>query len=76
MICLICRQSEIVDGLISITFERGEARLVVNKVPAHVCPSCGEAYVNEEVAVQLLGDAEEISEAGMINRVIEYNKSS
>ena len=76
MICLICRRAEIIDGLTSINFDRGEMRLVIISVPASVCPSCGEAYVNEEVAVQLLGDAEEVSEAGMINRVIEYNKSS
>ena len=76
MICLICRRAEIIDGFISINFDRGEMRLVINSVKASVCPSCGEAYVNEEVAVQLLGEAEEVSEAGIINRVIEYNKSS
>jgi len=74
MSCLICRQAEIIDGLTSVHFERGEIRLVVNNVPARVCPSCGEAYVDEEVAVQLLGDAEEMSKAGKSDDVIEYNK--
>jgi YgiT-type zinc finger domain-containing protein len=72
MICLICRQAEIIDGLTSVTFERGELKIVVNRVPARVCPSCGEAYVDEEVAVRLLRDAEEISKAGMLNVVREY----
>ncbi len=72
MICLICRQAEIVAGLTSITFERGEMKFVVNHVPAHICPSCGEAYVAEEVAVQLLWDAEEMSAAGILDAIREY----
>lgn len=73
MICLICRQAGIIDGLTSVHFERGEYRLVVNSVPARVCPSCGEAYVDEEIAVQLLQNAEEMSKAGMLEVVSEYS---
>ena len=73
MICLICRQVELVDGFTSVTFERNEMRLVVIRVPARVCPSCGEAYVEEEVAVQLLQDVEEMSAAGEMDGVIEYH---
>jgi len=73
MICLICRQAKIVGGLTSVTFELGEMRLVVNNVPATVCPICGEAYVEENVAVQLLKDAEEMSAAGERDDVIEFN---
>ena len=72
MICLICRQSETVNGLASVHFERGEMRLVVNNVPARVCPSCGEAYVEEQVAVSLLRSADAMSAAGEIQGVIEY----
>jgi len=72
MICLICRQAETVDGLTSVTFERGEMRLVVKDVPARVCPSCGEAYVEEDVAVQLLREAEAMSAAGEVDGVIDY----
>ena len=72
MICLISRQAETVARLTSVTFERDEMRLVVNNVPARVCPSCGEAYVEEDVAVQLLRGAEEMSAAGEVDSVIEY----
>ena len=72
MKCLICRQADTVDGLTSVTFERDEMRLVVNHVPARICPSCGEAYVGEDVAVQLLLDAEEMSAAGVMDDVMEY----
>jgi YgiT-type zinc finger domain-containing protein len=72
MLCLICRQAETVDGLTSVHFERGEMRLVVNHVPARVCPSCGEAYVEEQVAVSLLREAEAMSAAGEMDAVIEF----
>jgi len=72
VICLICRQAKIVDGLTSVTFERGETKLVVNTVPARVCLSCREAYVDEEVAVRLLQDAQEISRAGMLDVILEF----
>jgi YgiT-type zinc finger domain-containing protein len=72
MICLICRQAELVAGFTSVNFERGEMRLVVNNVPARICPSCGEAYVEEDVAVRLLQKAKEVSMAGILDNVIEY----
>lgn len=64
MLCLICRQAETVDGLTSVHFECGEMRFFVKDVPARVCPSCGEAYVEEQVAVSLLRGVEEMSAAG------------
>ena len=73
MICLVCRQAEVVDRLTSVNFERSEMMLVVKNVPARVCPSCGDAYVGEEVAVRLLQEARKISEAGIREDVIEYN---
>jgi len=73
MICLICRRAEVVGGFTSVTFERGEMRLVVNNVPARICPSCGEAYVEEDVAVRLLHGAEAMSVAGEMDIVIEYD---
>jgi len=72
MICLICRQSELVDGFTSVMLEREEFRLLINRVPAHICPSCGEAIVDEDVAIQLLSEAEDSFEQGMREDVREY----
>lgn len=74
MICLICRQAETVGGLTTVRFERGEMRLVVNNVPAQVCPGCGEAYVEEDVAVQLLREADLMSAAGEMDGAIGYEE--
>jgi YgiT-type zinc finger domain-containing protein len=73
MICVMCRQAETVDGLISINLQRDEFRLMVNGVPARVCSSCGESYVNEEVVVLVLQSSENALTAGMFENVIEYN---
>ena len=60
------------DGLTSVHFERGEMRLVLNNVPVRICPSCGEAHVEEQVAVRLLRGAEAMSAAGEVESVREY----
>jgi YgiT-type zinc finger domain-containing protein len=61
MICLICRQAEPIGALTSVIFERGEVRIEISRVPAYTCPHCGEAYVEEDVAIRLLSDAEKAS---------------
>ena len=73
MICLICRQTELVDQLTTVTFERGEMRLLVNNVPARICAGCGEAFVEEAVAVTLLRHAEASTKAGILEDAIEYD---
>ena len=73
MNCPICWQAEPVGRLISINFERDEARYVINHIPARVCPDCGEAFVEEQVAEALLLQAKELSETGVLEGVVEYN---
>jgi len=76
MNCLICRQAELIVGLTSVHLERDEMKYVIHHVPARVCPSCGEAYVEEQVAEALLLQGVEISETGVLEAVIEYNTLS
>ena len=72
MICLLCRQAETVDGFTSAAFERDETRLVVRQIPARVCPSCGEAYMNEDVAVALLRELDELTATGIMETVVKF----
>ena len=74
MNCIICRQAEIVEGVTSIPFEREEFRLVINNVPAHVCPICGEAAVDEDVAIHLLSLAEDVISEGIFEDIRDYGK--
>ena len=72
MICLICRQAEIIDGFTSVAFERGEIRFEVRSVPAYLCPSCGEAYVDETVAERLLKSGDEMLLTGELVDLQDY----
>ena len=72
MKCLICNQTETISGLTSIPLERGEFLLVVNRIPAQICPNCGEAYLDEDAVVTLLQDAEKIFNQGVREEVLEY----
>lgn len=72
MICLVCRKAQLVDGLASINFERGEFKTVINLVPAQTCPACGEAYLDEQVTTQVLNLVEEILHQGMLDIVQDY----
>ena len=73
MICVVCRQAETVDGFTKVTFERDEFRMLVNSVPARLCPHCGEAYVEEAIAEHLLRIARQTSEAGILSTHCEYS---
>lgn len=72
MICLVCRKAQLIDGLVSIDFERDEFKTVINLVPAQLCPTCGEAYLDEQVTTQVLQQAEELSHQGMLNIAQDY----
>jgi YgiT-type zinc finger domain-containing protein len=72
MICLVCRKAQLIDGLVSIDFERDEFKTVINLVPAQVCPACGESYLDEGVTIQVLNQAEEILHQGMLDIVQDY----
>ena len=55
-----------------MTLERGELTLVIKRVPAKVCPNCGEAYVDEAVATELLQTAERMARSGARGRCLLY----
>ena len=73
MICLICRNAELGKGFTSVELERDEIKLKIEHVPALVCPACGEAYLEEDVTVRLLAEAEEMSDMGMIEGIRDFS---
>ena len=57
MKCVICRHGDTQNGTTTVALDRGGLTLVVKDVPAFVCESCGEEYVDEAVTAQLLETA-------------------
>ncbi len=72
MKCVICKYSEMQPGYTTLTLERGNLTLVVKHVPARVCQNCGEEYVDEQTAIQVLTTAERVAQDGAQVDVREY----
>lgn len=72
MTCIVCKQDRTEAGETTVTLERGELTLVVRGVPARVCPNCGEAYVEDAVAADLLRTADQVARAGARVDVRQY----
>jgi YgiT-type zinc finger domain-containing protein len=64
MKCVICKHGHTKEGLTTVTFDRDDLTLVVKEVPAQVCTNCGEDYVDEHVAHEILGIAERMHGKG------------
>ena len=72
MNCVICQHGETKSGKTTVTLESNHMTLVITGVPAQVCENCGEAYVDEEIAVQLPQTVEDAARAGVSVDVREY----
>jgi len=72
MKCVICRNGETQSGAVSITLERADTTIVMKSVPAEVCGTCGEQYVDEETAQRLLAEAERAVRSGVQVEIRTY----
>lgn len=72
MRCIICKKADTQPGFATVTLERGGLTLVVRRVPAQVCPNCGEEYVDEHAAAQLIQLAEQSERTGVQVDIREY----
>ncbi len=54
MQCVICKQGRTQAGTTTVTLERDKTTLVIKNVPAQVCDTCGEVYVDETITDHLL----------------------
>ena len=51
-------------GTTTLTMDRGEATIVFKDVPADVCDTCGEAFIDEDISEDVYEQAEAAIEAG------------
>ena len=64
MKCVICKHGDTKEGTTTVTFDRDGMTLVVKDVPARICTNCGEDYVDEHVAHEILTIAERMAKSG------------
>jgi YgiT-type zinc finger domain-containing protein len=72
MKCVVCKKGETKSGKATVTLEKDGATLVFKGVPARVCGSCGEEYVDEETTAKLLRSAEETARSGIQVEIRQY----
>jgi YgiT-type zinc finger domain-containing protein len=64
MDCVIGKHGRTQPGVTTITLERDHLAFVVKSVPARLCDSCGEAYLDDEIASALLRQTEGAARVG------------
>lgn len=72
MKCVICQHGETAPGTTTVTLEQDGAAVVIRGVPARICQTCGEEYVDEDVADRLLKIVKEAAQAGVEIDVRRY----
>ncbi len=76
MKCVICKYGETAPGKVTVTLEDEGATVVIKEVPARVCQTCGEEYVDENIATRIINYksqiAEEASQAGVQVDICRY----
>jgi hypothetical protein len=55
-----------------VTLTRGDVTIVIRQVPAQVCDTCGEAYVDADTALELEALATTAIAAGVRYEVRDY----
>jgi YgiT-type zinc finger domain-containing protein len=72
MKCPICRSGETKPDRTSVMLNRGETTFVIHGVPADVCNNCGEEYVGEMTAAEILRVVEDEARTGIQFAVRRY----
>ena len=72
MKCLSCKHGELKPGRTTVTVERDGTTIVIRNVPAEVCETCGEDYLDSEVASSLEAVLQEAANAGVRFELREY----
>lgn len=75
MKCVICKSGDTSAGTTTVSLTREHTTLVVKHVPAEVCQTCGEAYVDEATTAHLLETADEAARTGVELDVREYARA-
>lgn len=72
MKCPICRQGEIAPGKTTVTLERGDTVVVIRDVPADVCGTCGEYYLDARIAEKVLASADDAVKRGAVVEIVKF----
>jgi YgiT-type zinc finger domain-containing protein len=72
MTCVICQYGETEPGTTAVALTREEITIVIRDVPAQICTTCGEEYVDAGMGKQLSQIAERTISEGVQVDVRRY----
>lgn len=72
MKCLACKHGNLKAGHTTVTVERDGTTIVIRNVPAQVCDTCAEDYLDAAVASALETVLEEAARSGVRFELREY----
>jgi YgiT-type zinc finger domain-containing protein len=64
MKCVVCKGGETRPGMTTVTLEREGLTLVMKEVPAEICVNCGEDYVDDKIAHEIMMLADKMAQTG------------
>lgn len=70
--CVVCKTGEVGLGTTTLTVERGGMTLVIKSVPARVCGSCSEAYLDEATTKRVEAIVDRLERSGVQVAVQDY----
>ena len=72
MKCVICKYGETEPGTTTVALTRDDTTIVIRDVPAQICTTCGEEYVDAETGRRLSQIAEKAVSEGVQVDVRRY----
>ena len=72
MKCVICKSGETQPGYTTVTLEKEDTTLIVKRVPAEICNTCGEYYLDQEVTGRVLNFSKQAREEGVELKIMRY----
>jgi len=72
MNCVVCRHGETHPGRATVTLQRGDTTVILKQVPAEVCENCGEYYLSDTVAGQVMDRAEAAVKSGAEVQILKF----
>lgn len=76
MNCVICKNGETSEGKTTVTLEKQGSIVVIKGVSADICNNCGEYYLDDETAGEVLQKANEAYKKGAEIEVINMKRTA
>ncbi len=70
--CAVCKNGSLIDGTATMTFEKDNSVIVVKNVPALVCNNCGEEFVHDSAAREVVSNVTKEFHKGVQIEVVDY----